>query len=208
MRILSIFILLFSCFSYGANANKADIDLKDPNQVIRTVSVHTLTRINAERALLDSDPAYMKTVIEEELIPYFDYRYAAYKVMGSYLRKTSKEQRDNFVQAFKNYLVNTYGHILFEYKQQKFEVLDTPHFKDKKIISIAVKVRDDHEQVTQLVFKLRKNKKTGEWKVFDVIAEGVSMLSTKQSELGELIRKDGIDQVIELLKQKNSEFVS
>jgi len=208
MRILSIFILLFSCFSYGADANKMDIDLKDPNQVIRSVSVHTLTRINVERAHLDSDPAYIKTVIEEELIPYFNYKYAAYIVMGSYLKKTSKEQRDNFVKAFKNYLVNTYGHILFEYKQQKFEVLDTPHFKDKTIISIAVKVRDDNNQVTNLVFKLRKNKKTSEWKVFDVIAEGVSMLNTKKSELGELIRKDGIDQVIKLLNQKNSEFVS
>jgi len=208
MRILSIFILLFSCFSYGAATSKTDIDLTNPNQVIRTVSVHTLTRINAERVHLDSDPVYIKTIIEEELIPYFDYRYAAYKVMGIYLKKTSKEQRDNFVKAFKNYLVNTYGHILFEYKQQKFEVLDTPHFKNKKIISIAVKVRDDNDQVTKLDFKLRKNKKTGDWKVFDVIAEGVSMLNTKRSELGELIRKNGIDQVIELLKQKNSEFVS
>ena len=203
MRILSIFILLFSCFAYSS-----DIDMKDPNQVIRSVSVHTLTRITEEKSHLESDPSYIKTVIEEELIPYFDYKYAAYKVMGTSLNKTSKEQRDNFVDAFKSYLVNTYGHILFEYKQQKFEVLDTSHFKDKKIISIAVRVRDESNQVTQLAFKLRKNKKTSEWKVFDVIAEGVSMLNTKQSELGELIRKNGIDNVIELLKTKNSEFVS
>ncbi len=202
MRILSIvFALLFSCFSYAA-----PVDMSNPNQVIHSVSTKTLARITAEQERLKNESGYIKVLIEEELMPYFDYTYAAYKVMGSHLRSTSATQRSNFVEAFRTYLVNTYGHLLFEYEQQKVEILDNPHFKDKKIISIAVRIRDDKEQVTQLAFKLRKNKKTGEWKVFDVIAEGVSMLNTKQSELGELIRKNGIDQVIELLKQKNSEF--
>lgn len=202
MRILSIVIaLLFSSFSYSA-----PVDMSDPNQVIHSVSTKTLGRISAEKDRLQNEPNYIQVVIEEELIPYFDYKYAAYKVMGSHLKKTSKAQRSNFVDAFRTYLVNTYGHILFEYENQELQILDNPHFKDKKIISIAVRIRDDKEQVTQLAFKLRKNKKTQQWKVFDVIAEGVSMLNTKQSELGELIRKDGIDHVIELLKKKNSEF--
>ena len=69
-------------------------------------------------------------------------------------------------------------------------------------------MRDNNGQVTQLDFKLRKNKKTGEWKVFDVIAEGISMLDTKRSEFSALIQKKGIDEVIKLLLQKNSEFAS
>ncbi|HIP76007.1 MAG TPA: ABC transporter substrate-binding protein, partial [Psychromonas hadalis] len=47
-----------------------------------------------------------------------------------------------------------------------------------------------------------------EWKVFDVIAEGVSMLSTKQSEIGGLIDKKGIDEVIKMLNEKNAELAS
>ena len=204
MRIFVITMaLLFSCFSYSD-----EIDLQDPNQVIHRVSTQTLARIGAEKARLKSDPNYISVVIEEELLPYFDYKYAAYKVMGKHLKTTTKEQRNNFVEAFKTYLVNVYGHILFEYDQQKFDILDNPHFKDKKIIAIAVKVRDENGQLTQLEFKLRKNKKSGEWKVFDVIAEGISMLGTKQSEFGELIQKNGIESVIELLKNKNSESAS
>ena len=204
MRILSIVIaLLFSSFSFSAS-----VDMSDPNQVVHSASTKTLARINAEKNRLQSEPSYIQVVIEEELLPYFDYKYAAYKVMGRHLKNTSKVQRSDFVDAFRNYLVNTYGHILFEYDQQEIEILDNTHFADKKIISIAVKIRDNNEQVTQLVFKLRKNKKTGQWKVFDVIAEGISMLNTKQSELGELIQKNGINHVIELLEQKNREFSS
>lgn len=200
----TLWILFFSLWSLFAIAD--DVVASDPNQVIRSVSSNTFARISAEKATLEAHPEHMKIIIEEELIPYFDYKYAAYKVVGSHLKKTTREQRNEFVATFKNYLVNAYGHILFEYDQQELEILDNAHFTDKKIISIPVRIRDENEQVTQIAFKLRKNKKTGQWKVFDVIAEGISMLNTKQSEFNELIHKKGIDHVINLLKQKNSEF--
>lgn len=202
MRIL--IVVLLSLCSFFVNADEKTES--DPNQVLHLVADDTFARINAERSKLEQQPEYIKVIIEEELIPYFDYKYASYKVIGSHLKKTTKEQRDEFVTAFRSYLINAYGHILFEYDQQEVEILDNNHFKGKKIISIPVRIRDKNGQVTQIVFKLRKNKKTGEWKAFDVIAEGISMLNTKQSELSDLINKKGIDHVIDLLKQKNSDF--
>lgn len=202
MRII-LFILLGFLSPFVVVAQDV---ISNPNEVIHSVSVNTFARINAEKIKLEAQPSYIKIIIEEELIPHFDYKYAAYKVMGPHLKKTTKEQRVAFVAAFRSYLVNAYGHILFEYDQQEVEILDNSHFKDKKIISIPVRISDKNGQVTQIAFKLRKNSKTGQWKVFDVIAEGISMLNTKQSEFGELLRKKGVDHVIALLEQKNSEF--
>ncbi|GLS92183.1 organic solvent ABC transporter substrate-binding protein [Psychromonas marina] len=202
MRI--IFSMLLSLCTLFVNAEQETI--ADPNQVLHSVAVNTFARIDADKQQLEEQPNYIKVIIEEELIPYFDYKYASYKVMGSHLKKTTKEQRDAFVVAFKSYLINAYGHILVEYDQQEIEILDNNHFKDKKIVSVPVRIRDKNNQVTQIAFKLRKNKKNGEWKVFDVIAEGISMLNTKQSEFNDLIYKQGIDHVIELLNKKNSEF--
>jgi phospholipid transport system substrate-binding protein len=202
MRIaLFMFFSLLTSFVYAD-----DVVGNNPNEVIHSVSSNTFARINAEKNKLEAQPSYIKVIIEEELIPYFDYKYAAYKVMGAHLKKTTKEQRTDFVSAFRDYLVNAYGHILYEYDQQEIEILDNSHFKGKRIISVPVRIRDENGQVTQIAFKLRKNKKTGEWKVFDVIAEGISMLNTKQSEFGELLHKKGIDHVIALLEKKNNEF--
>jgi len=200
----TVFFILFSFLASFVNAEQVVIN--DPNQVIYSVSTNTFARINAEKEKLEAQPSYIKIIIEEELIPYFDYKYAAYKVMGRHLKKTTKAQRNAFVVAFRGYLVNAYGHILYEYDQQEVEILDNKHFKDKRIISIPVRIRDKNGQVTQIAFKLRKNKKTGEWKAFDVIAEGISMLNTKQSEFSDLIHKKGIDHVITLLQKKNSEL--
>lgn len=199
-----ILVLFFSLYSLLVSANE-DV-ISDPNQVIRSVSANTFARISAEKSLLKERPEHIQVIITEELIPYFDYKYAAYKVMGPHLKKTTKEQRNAFVAAFKDYLINAYGHILLEYDQQKFEIIDNKQFMEKSIISIPVRVHDTTDKKTQIAFKLRKNKKTGQWKVFDVIAEGISMLNTKQSEFNELIYKKGIDHVIELLEKKNSEL--
>jgi len=201
--LLPLFVLLFSTF-----VSSNSFDKTDPNQVIHFISINTFARIQADADRLHAEPAYIEVVIEEELLPYFDYKYASYKVMGTHLKNTSKEQRTQFVAVFRTYLVHTYGHLLYKYEQQELEIKDNKNFKDKNIVIIAVNVNDKSGQTTKLSFKLRKNKKTGEWKVFDVIAEGISMLNTKQSELNDLLQKKGIDHVIELLEKKNSEFSS
>ena len=47
---------------------------------------------------------------------------------------------------------------------------------------------------------MAKNTVTGEWKAYDLIAEGVSMITTKQNEWSTILRQDGIDA---LTKQLN-----
>lgn len=196
--LITFFMLVSSSFS-GA----VEVDMQDPNNVLHVVSKQTLERITSEKSILTAHPEHIKVIVEEELIPYFDYKYAAYKVMGKHLKKTSKAQRTKFVDVFKTHLINAYGHILFEFENQTIKIKDNRNYKRKKTVSIQVELFDENKKLTKLSFKFRKNKKTGEWKVFDVIAEGISLLSTKQSEVGELINKKGIDGVIELLDKKN-----
>lgn len=203
------FICVFAfLYSLSFSLLASEPDLTNPNQVLKSVSSNTFKRLNDEKSQLETDPEHIKVIIKEELIPSFDYKYTAYSVVGPNLQNTTPEQRDNFVDAFLSYLINAYGHILTKYDQQTLTILDNNNFKGKKIVSIPVRMRDNNGQITQLDFKLRINSKTGEWKVFDVIAEGVSMLDTKKSELRPLIQKKGIDEVIKLLLQKNSEFIS
>ncbi|RBW42422.1 ABC transporter substrate-binding protein [Psychromonas sp. B3M02] len=208
MRLFISIIALVYSLSFSVFAAETDTALTDPNQTLKTLSKQTFARLESERTKLAEHPEYIKVIINEELLPYFDYKYAAYSVVGANLKNTTAEQRNNFVDAFRTYLVNAYGHILIKYDEQTITILDNNNFKGKKIVNIPVRMRDNNGQVTQLSFKLRKNKKNGEWKVYDVIAEGISMLDTKRTEFGSLIQKQGIDEVIKLLLEKNDEFES
>lgn len=206
---MRLFIYIFAfLYSISLSVLANEVVLSDPNKALHSLSDNTFKRLEADKDKLAVDSEHIKVIINEELIPYFDYKYAAYSVVGPNLQNTTAEQRDSFVEAFRAYLINAYGHILTKYEQQTITIIDNNDFKGKKIVSIPVRMLDNNGQVTQLDFKLRNNQKTGEWKVYDVIAEGVSMLDTKRSELSPLIQKQGIDEVIKLLLQKNDEFKS
>ena len=64
-----------------------------------------------------------------------------------------------------------------------------------KMVSVDALITESGKPDIHLTFQMRKNKKTGEWKAYDLIVEGISLLSSKQAEFNSRINKLGIDQV-------------
>ncbi|GAA4498502.1 phospholipid-binding protein MlaC [Pseudaeromonas paramecii] len=177
---------------------------QDPYQLIDVVAQNTFHRMNKEHARIQQEPGYLRQVIREELLPYVDNKFAAYKVIGSNIKNTSPEQRDRFTLAFTDYIVATYADALGKYDNQTIQVEPSKPLGDQKVASVSVKVLDPAAPEITVIFKLRQNSKTGEWKAYDMVAEGISLLAAKQSELGGMIRQQGIDKVSAMLEEHNS----
>ena len=75
---------------------------------------------------------------------------------------------------------------------------------DAKSLAIKAIIREAGYPDINIQFKLRKNSKTQEWKTYDLVAEGISLLSSKQVEFASLIRQQGIQAVIDMMKEKNN----
>ncbi|WP_390232896.1 ABC transporter substrate-binding protein [Vibrio sp. F74] len=181
----------------SGNSYAQDIDKTQPYEMIKEVSQNLFDRLKVENESIRENPERLKVVVEEELMPYIDYRYSALKVLGSHLKKEkNRENVKEFVVAFREYLVTSYAQVLTLYSDQivQFEPKKAVD-ANKRITSVKVDVVDAPRPDIRLEFKLRKNKKTGEWLAFDIVAEGVSLLSSKQSEWGSKIRKEGIPSV-------------
>ncbi|WP_409423128.1 phospholipid-binding protein MlaC [Pseudaeromonas sp. ZJS20] len=177
---------------------------QDPYQLIDVVAQSTFKRMNKEQARIHQEPGYLRQVIREELLPYVDNRFAAYKVIGSNIKNTSPEQRDRFTEAFTDYIVATYADALGKYDNQTIQVEPAKPLGEQKIASVSVKVLEPGAPDITVIFKMRQNSKTGEWKAYDMVAEGISLLAAKQSELGGMIRQQGIDKVSAMLEEHNS----
>ncbi|WP_122036588.1 phospholipid-binding protein MlaC [Aliivibrio sp. EL58] len=191
---ISIFTIIISVFTGAVQAQ--EIDKTKPYEMMAQVSEMTFARLKAEQSAIQANPNILKTVVDEELMPYVNVKYAAYKLLGTHLKKTSAEERTEFVTAFRGYLVSSYAQVLTLYKDQKIVLEKAKKIPEgKKIISVRVDILDSARPTVKVDFKLRKNKKTGEWQAFDMVAEGVSLLSTKQSEWNGKIRKEGISSV-------------
>lgn len=177
-------------------AQAATVDKTDPYKLIQVVSQQTFDRLKAQKDQIQRNPELLRGVVRQELLPYINARYAAYKVLGPNLKKTTKDQRNNFVNAFTDYLVASYAQVLTQYTDQDIRIESAKAVPaDRTIVSVRVDILDDKRPPIRLDFKLRKNRKSNEWQAYDMVAEGVSMISTKQSEWSGQLRNEGVDAV-------------
>ena len=201
VRYVLLWMASLPLFIHATFALASPVDTTEPYRMIQIVSQVTFDRLKSEQTVIQGNPDYLRTVVTDELLPYINTRYAAYKVLGPQLKKTTKEQRNEFVDAFSHYLVASYAQVLTQYTDQDIKVEPPKAIPaDRTIVSVRVEILDKQRPPIRLDFKLRKNKKTQEWQCFDMIAEGVSMISTKQSEWSGQLRTEGVDVVTQSLK--------
>jgi len=194
MRLFS-WLLLTSLLAVSVAAQAKHTTTTSPYVVLENVGEHLFTRIASNQQQIKKFPKLMNVIVEEELMPSIDYKYAAYRILGKHLKKTTKEQRKQFVIAMRSYLARTYAAALKQYKNQQVIFEQDKPTKNKSIVAIRTQIVEMNKPTINMVFKMRKNKKTGQWKAFDMVVEGISLLSSKQAELSKRIAKEGVEQV-------------
>ncbi|WP_407331482.1 phospholipid-binding protein MlaC [Enterovibrio sp. 27052020O] len=179
------------------------VDATNPYALIDGVAENAFSRLKKDKEIYQANPELLRVVVKEELMPYINVRYAAMNVLGPMARKASKEERDQFTDAFYDYLVASYAQILTQYTDQVVTVEPAKSIdEDRSVVSVRVDIADAARLPIRLDFKLRKNGKTEEWQGFDVQVEGVSMLDTKSSEWSGQLRKNGIESVAKELIER------
>lgn len=186
-----VILLVSALLTWTANAAQ-EIDQTDPYLMMKQVAQKSFDRLKAEQDLVHNDPEHLKVIVEQELMPYVNDQYAALKLLGPNLKGAKREDVATFITAFRAYLVTSYAQVLTQYSDQTIEFgPEQAVGDDRRITSVKVDIVDTPRPNIKLEFKLRKEK-SGEWRAFDMIAEGISLLSSKQSEWNGKIRQEGI----------------
>lgn len=200
-KVFLVISFLIPTMVYAANPS---IDMSDPIKMVTAVAQNTFDHIKANKDKLN-DKKFREQLIVNDLLPYVDTTYAAYKVLGNNLSTLSKEQREKFASVFSSYMVSIFADTLSKYNNQQLvppayvKVDPNVSFYDARFI-----IRDQGKPDIQVVFKLRLNKKTQQWKAYDMVAENISLLSAKQAEISPILKQKGIDYVIALLQNPKS----
>jgi len=187
-----------------AESTRILVDQKNPYQMVQGAAEQTFKRFASEQQAIQKNPNLLKDIVREELMPYINYRYSAFKVIGKHLKKTTDAERREFVPVFKEYLVSSYAQVFTLYDNQAVEFFPERSFAGKKIVAVNTRIIMPGRDNIDVAFKVRLNKKTKNWQAFDMVAEGVSLLDSKQAELGGIIRQKGLPYVTELLKTKST----
>lgn len=196
MTILRCIILL--CCLLTTNVF-AQTDLSaTANQVFSQLTLGLKT-LKASNQL---DQQHVQQLLEQQLIPQTETKFFSYKVLGQQLTKLSAQQKDAFVQALTFSLVKSYASILKSYNDEDIALGNIALMPSGKIATIPFAITRVNGSQVKAVSKWLYNNKVDEWRVFDIVIEGISLIDSKKAEINNNIRQFGIDDTIAKLNRK------
>ncbi|MDX1453929.1 MAG: ABC transporter substrate-binding protein [Gammaproteobacteria bacterium] len=173
-------------------------DMPDPEQFILDRADAILERIDSKREAIRADQAVANRIVEEELLPHIDVDYISRLVLGKHWRSASDAEREQFVAAFKGFLLRSYAQGLAEFTRDKFKVLPLRGEANPKRTIIQLEIYREQGAPVPVAFTLRW---TGEeWLVYDVIIEGISYVRNYRTDFNTEIEQKGLGSVIERLQ--------
>ncbi|MDM7859446.1 ABC transporter substrate-binding protein [Alteromonas sp. ASW11-36] len=177
----------------------AEVSSEDPYLMVTEVANRTFDRIKNEQAQIKANPEQLRLVMEEELIPYIDYRFAAFMVLGKHFKSVPEDRLGEYVQVFREYLITRYAVAMGYYDDQTVVFEPQGDSDGEKTVTVRAVIQDDDRPEIKIAFKVRKGR-SGDWRAYDMIAEGISMLSSTRSEFETMLRQDGIEKVISTMR--------
>ena len=134
----------------------------------------------------------------------FDFRAMSQRTLATNWKKASKEQQQEFVQLFAQLIENTYIGRVEAYTDEKVDYPGEKVKGKKAVVETLILTASADIPINYKVYQ----KKNGEWWVYDVIIEGISLISNYRSSYQEIVKKEGFDGLIAKMKNKIKELES
>lgn len=174
-----------------------------PEALIKQTADQVLKNIKANSAKYKEDPAQLFALVDEVVLPHFDFNAMTDLALGIYKSKIDATQKPLIINEFRALLVRTYGKALLEYNDQVIAFLPM----EGSEADGDVLVRSEIEQAGGFPIPLNYRLKQGKqgWKVYDITVDDISLVTNYRSSFARQIKKKGIDGLIELLRSRNVE---
>jgi phospholipid transport system substrate-binding protein len=153
-----------------------------------------------------TDPAFKAKSKEQQLAQLtdaintiFDFEELSKRTLGREWKKMTDAQQKEFVQLFRELLQGVYADRLLAYSDQKV-IFDKENMLKKGTAEVQSYLQTADGKKIPLFYRLTD--KSGDWKVYDVIIEGVSMVKNYRTQFREILAKDSADKLLEILRNK------
>ncbi|ODN66453.1 MULTISPECIES: MlaC/ttg2D family ABC transporter substrate-binding protein [Methylophaga] len=196
IQLVAAGFLALMAFSASAQA------MPEPQALVKEASDNMLKALKDHEAELDQDPQKIFSLVQEILIPHFDFERMARLALGRSWRDASAEQQTKFVEEFRLLLVRTYATAMLEYTNEEIRFLPFRDDVEKGRVNVPMEVVQPNGPSIPMALSLYKNNKD-EWKVYDVRIEGISLVTNYRSSFNRDIRTSGMDALIENLSKRN-----
>ena len=169
-----------------------------PKETIET-GVNNLLKTLGDPAFKAQSKDQQIATIGKEIETVFDFKELSRRTLGKSWKKMSAGQRTEFVALFKQLLQGVYADRLLAYSDQKV-IFDKEIMLKKGRAEVQSYLQTSDGSKVPLFYRLTD--KSGSWKVYDVIIEGVSMVKNYRTQFRKILAKDSPDKLLEILRDK------
>jgi phospholipid transport system substrate-binding protein len=190
-RLLAGLLMLL----FGADVAPA---AESPDALVKSTTEEVLSVIKKT-----NDRNTLRRLAEQKVLPYFDFKEMTRLAAGRAWRDATPEQQKKLEEGFRSLIVNTYTSALSKTvaADKTVEVKPLQAGANDKEVTVRTLVKGGGAQPLAIDYRMQ-NTPQG-WKVFDVIVENVSLVTTYRGSFKEEVQRAGIDGLIKTLQDKN-----
>lgn len=181
-----------------------------PRQILERTSARMLSALQTYRPLPQDDPRYLFILVNELLAPRVDMDTAARLALGRHWRTATPEQRRRFTSEFRTLLVRYYSLTLLEHVDlQKFpaDVIEfLPARRAASRYPVRSRIHIPHHQPIEVDYAVHRV--AGEWKIYDIRIDGVSLVSSYRAVFSGEIHRHGLDGLLNRLAEQNRRLLA
>lgn len=194
-------IVCLACLVLFANAAMANIDMA-PDALVKQTADDVLTIVKNDKEIQAGNQQKLFAVVEEKILPNFDFDRVCRMVLGKNWKSASPEQQALFQKEFRSLLLRTYATALGKYRDQVIEYRPMQTDASQKNVTVKTQIMQKGGQPIAVDYSLVKG--PAGWKVYDITIESVSLVTNYRSQFSSEIRQNGLDSLNKKLADKNA----
>lgn len=193
-------IFLFCSIAFAAAAAESDAG-DDPQALVHDTIEKLRAAVLRDRAAIEGDPDRAVEIVDGIVSPHVDAARSGRLILGKHWGAATPGQRQEFIELYKRLLLRTYAIHVSDYTDVQVSYLSTlplgEHGSEAVVRTRVTRPGRDPANVDYRMIRTESG-----WKVYDVVANGVSIVVTFRSGVDAEIRQFGIDGLITRLAEK------
>lgn len=196
-KTLSLLTLLAGLAAAPAWANDTP-----PDVLARTTTQEVLEILKQDKEIKNGNPAKLYQLVESKVLPNFDFNRMTQLAVGKHWPRATAKQKQELVTEFRNLLVRTYASSLTAFDNQTVEFKPLAMNPGDTDVTVRSEIRQPGGQPIPINYSMYRT--AFGWKVYDVVIDGVSLVTNYRASFSSAIRKGGIDGLIRTLATQSA----
>lgn len=196
------FLVLSVCFCFM----QAVLAQSSPVPMLEQTANAIIGTLKDNKASLQSNPEIVYKAVEQHLLPKVDVEGMSRSVLGRQAwNKATASERTQFSKAFTRLVIRTYSTPLAKYSDETVQFLPLRGSLEGRFVRVnSVIVRSEGQNIPLSYSLVAKD---GQWRIYDMSVEGVSLLQSFRSQFAQALQGSSISDVVKKMQQTQAKKV-